>query len=643
LKAPINPQLLVIVGLIVILSALLLAVFGWAIILWWGQPPAVQVEPAGAPGLPATRASQPAISTYSPLYATLQPPAAPVPLQSGASPAAPLATQVAVQVVTPFVPPPTVIPSTVDIDALLAQMSLEEKIGQMLLSGIPGEVFGVQAGRLVSQYHIGGVVYFGENTHTAAQALRLSQDLQAAAAASAHAIPLFIAVDHEGGKVFRFRQDLTHFPNFMALGAANSPDVAALAASAAAQELRAVGINTSLGPDLDVNNQPFNPVIGVRSLGSFPERVAQIGAAYLQGLQAGGVIGAVKHFPGHGATLTDSHTDLPLVDKTAEQLAQEDLAPFKIAIAQETGMVMVAHIAYPHIDPSRAPASLSPVIIGQLLRQQLGYDGVVVTDAMSMGAIASRYPPDQAAVLAAQAGCDLLAYTSAETAIAAYQALLSATQDGRLPVAQVDASVRRVLRLKARYGLFAAASTGLPLQADAHRALAYQIARQSITLSGQAQAPLLNTTSLLLVTPDVLSSGVAAGDGSSYLGDLLRARGVQVDEWIYSVEDAGQTAALTADVQRALPAYPLVLVVTWDALLRQRLAGSQVQVTLLQALFASDKPVILVAGSSPYDLSLAAGRPALALYGGLEPQLEALVDTLLAGQLPTGVLPVALP
>lgn len=636
-----SPQARVILGLTAVVAALAVCALA-ASLLYLGGPrsapaqtsPAAPAEtrpPAvlGQTPLGPVTVGAPLIRETGPVGARL-PETSPMPAPTLLSPA-------------PYTPPPTPIPSDADIEALLGRMSLEEKVGQMILSGLNGPGYGPQAERLITVYHLAGVVYFAENTRSAAQTLRLSQQLQAAASQSGQGIPLIISIDHEGGKVFRFQDDLTHFPNFMTLGAANSPDLAAQVAAAAAQELQAVGINASFAPDLDVNREPLNPVIGVRSLGGDPQRVAQIGAAYLNGLQAAGVIGAAKHFPGHGATASDSHEELPVVNRSLDELAQIDLIPFEAAIANGVGMVMVGHIAFPQIDPSGAPASLSPIFVTQILRQDLGYEGVIVTDAMSMGALTNSYPPDQAALLAAQAGCDLLAYTSPDSAIAAYETLLAAAQQGRLPAAQVEASARRVLRLKARFGLFGELPTGGPIPLEQNRSLAYQAARQAITLVGPAAAPLVNTPSLLLVTPDVLSSGQAAGDGYSYLGDLLRQRGLQVDEWIYSTDDNGQAAAISGQVQRALPQYPLAVLVAWDARLAQR-RGNPAQANLAAIIAASSTPLILVAGSSPYDLSLAPpGRPALATYGGLEVQLEALADALLSPTPPTGTLPVTLP
>jgi beta-N-acetylhexosaminidase len=541
----------------------------------------------------------------------------------------------------PSIPPSSTSPPAVDVDALLAQMSLEQKIGQMIISGVPGRTLSPEAENLIQRYAIGGVVYFGPNTQAPSQVLALSQDLQRVAAGSGRGIPLMIAVDHEGGRIFRFAEGLTHFPSAMALGSANSVDLTYQAAFASAQELLSVGINVSLGPVVDVNDEPLNPVIGTRSFGGFPDRVSGMGVAYIQGLQNRGVIATAKHFPGHGSTTTDSHASLPEIDKSLDQLSQTDLPPFQAAIKADVGMILVGHISNRIIDPSGRPATLSPVLVQQLLRDQMGYNGVVMTDAMSMGAIAG-YSVSEAAVRAAQAGCDLLAYTSPEAAVAGYNALLSAARRGSIPPSRIDEAVRRILLLKARFGLF---SQPLPpggdIPYDEHLSLSRRIAGQALAAGGGLQAPVIQSQSVLLVTPDTLLPGSATGDGVSLLGELLQAQGVKVDEYIYEVDNIGQTAVIQGQVLRAISSFPQAIIVTWNARLRQAGQGETSQINLLNAMLTSGTPVIVVAGDSPFDLSLVGpNQPALATFGALQVQIEALAAALLANSMPPGVMPV---
>jgi beta-N-acetylhexosaminidase len=606
-----RPELLAIGGVILILTAILLGLGVWLAFLVLGSAPAVQ----------ATRLVQTA--GPAPVNPGLDP--------SSLAPVAPPATHTP----RPAIPPrPT---SAVDIERLLAEMSLEEKIGQMIMTGVAGPAFNAQTASLIETYHFGSVVYFAQNAQDPAQTLALSQGLQQAAANSGQGVPLIIAIDHEGGSVFRFAQGLTHFPSPMALGAAGSPDLAYQAAAASARELLAVGVNTSLAPVLDVNDEPLNPVIGVRAFSGYPDPAAQLGAAYLRGLQENGVIAAAKHYPGHGSTIEDSHVTLPIVNKDRLQLAQSDLVPFQAAIQNQAGLILVGHVAYPQVDPSGEPATLSPVLVEHLLRGELGYAGVVMTDAMSMGAITNRYTTQEAALKAVQAGVDLLAYPEAEMAIAARQAILAGVQDGSIRPSRIDESAGRVLRLKQRYGLFDA-QIAPPLAT--HPDLARQVAERGIAFSGRGQAPLVREGRLLLVSPSALPSGGQAGDNLSYLGELLQERGIEVEEWIYSVEDAGQAATVQAQVEQALPGHAQAVMVLWDALLARSEQGSLAQINLLEAVLASGTPAVVVAASSPFDLDLLpAGQPALASFGGLDYQIEALAEALLAQSLPPGRQP----
>lgn len=635
----IQPEMLAMLAVILILGV------GFCIVILWGgmmlmdSVAGVDAQPAptDAPALNPNPVTPPA--TGQPQAATAS--------TAIAKPATVTATTGEIMTDPIPSPSPTLIPTVsaspqVDIEMLLSQMTLEEKIGQMIMTGVPGDRMGVVAQRLVSEYHIGSVVYFAENTTTAEGTRDLSQALQAVAISSGHGIPLIIAIDHEGGLVYRFRGDLTHFPNLMTLGAAGSPELARGAGMAAAQELLAVGVNTSLGPVLDVNSEPLNPVIGVRSLGDNPELITQVGKAYISGVQAAGVIAAPKHFPGHGATTVDSHETLPVLgSRTLADLQRDDLPPFQAAIP-EVGMIMVGHFSLPLVDPSGWPASLSPVLIQQLLRSEMGFDGVVVTDAMSMGAIVKSYPLDEAARLAILAGVDLLAYTDAQSAVQAYKAVLQGVNQGVIPLSRVDESARRVLQLKARFGLFEHRAVSEVDSRTENQALAAQIARQAVTMVGSPKQPLIDTPNLLLVTPDMLPAGSVNGDATSYLGELFMAHGLGIDEWIYATENDRQIAGIQEQIIQALPDYPLVILVSWDARLKEQ-HNRPAQINLLRTVMANSQRVVLVAGSSPYDLVLAGpGVLGVAIYGGLGVQVEALVDTLLSTTPPPGTLPVVL-
>lgn len=630
----IRPEYILSVGVIFILLAILIGVFAWGAILFLQDQDALITKPQNTETQPAmllpTITNSPQTLVVESTVGNASPLPTPAILDTPTFAPLHTATQ------TPQI---AVIPSQVNVDDLLAKMSLEQKIGQMIMTGVSGQAMSPETSALIRDYRLGAVVFFRENVRDPEQTLRFTQALQQAAITSNSGIPLLIAIDHEGGDIFRFQQGLTHFPNPMALGATHSPELSRSVAAASAQELKAVGVNVSLAPVLDVNDQPLNPVIGLRAFAGYPDLAAEIGAAYIQGLQSNGVIAAAKHFPGHGSTTVDSHVALPFVDKSEAELDQNELVPFRAAVESDVAIMMVGHIALPQVDPSRAPASLSPAILQGLLRQKLGYQGVAMTDSMSMGAVAGDYTISQAAVLAVQAGCDLLAYTSPEAAITARNILLSAARNGSIPLQRIDEAVRRVLLLKQRFGLFSGPPPGGAIDREAHQALAVSVAQQAITTIGAAEYPLISTDRVVLVTPDTLPVGSVSGDGFSLLGELLRQRGVQVDEFIYSVRDAGQIQTMQTQARAALANYPLGIVVTWDARIYQGQWGNPAQVNLVDALTNSGSPVILVAGNSPYDLTLARGV-GVAMYGGLSYQVEALVNALLSDTSPAGSLPV---
>lgn len=533
-------------------------------------------------------------------------------------------------------------PSNVDLEILFSQMSLEEKIGQMIMSGMPGRTADNQSAALIQRYYLGGIVYFSDNTQSPVQVLQLSQQLQSLAMATPRAVPLLIAVDHEGGRVFRFKSGLTHFPSPMALGAANRLELAYNVGAANALELRSVGINMSLGPVLDINDVPTNPVIGLRAFGGRVDLVTQVGRMYVIGLQDSGVMAVVKHFPGHGSTSVDSHTDLPVVNKPLEVLWANEFVPFANAIQSHVAGVMIGHIANLAVDPSGTPASLSPIFVQDLLRGKMGYGGVVMTDAMTMGAITEQYGQDEAAVRAVLAGCDVLTFTDPGYAIAAQRAILQAVHSGRISSERIDQSARRVLQLKASYGLFAMpVPSGGDVAYEIDLALARQVAQEAITSIGGALPVLTPGSPVLLITPDKMPSGSTVGDNLSMLGELLVQRGIGVNEWIYPIDDPDEINTIQEQALQAAPGYSQVVVVLYDARLRLANQGEHAQINLLEALLRSGIPLLVVAGSSPYDLALLPpGQAGLATFGLLDIQVDALANVLTGVAQPVGIMPV---
>ncbi|HEY7717714.1 MAG TPA: glycoside hydrolase family 3 protein, partial [Pedococcus sp.] len=354
------------------------------------------------------------------------------------------------------------------VSAVLRRMTPEQKVGQLFVQQVYGSdattpdprnlpLYGVASpAEVVQKYHLGGVIYFAwtDSVKNPDQITALSNGLQKAAVLDrdgAH-VPLQVAIDQEQGVVTRIGPPATQFPGSMALGAGRSTADARTAAAITGEELRAMGVNTNFAPVADTNVNPLNPVIGTRSFSSDPALAASMVAAQVKGYQRDGRVAAsAKHFPGHGDTATDSHVAFPVITHTREQWEELDAPPFKAAIAEGIDMIMTAHLAFPALDDSGDPATLSRPILTGLLREELGFDGVIITDALEMKGVREKYGDAEVAVRALEAGADQLLMTPAMDE--AYAAVLAAVRSGRIPAGDLDAKVRRVLELKKDRGI----------------------------------------------------------------------------------------------------------------------------------------------------------------------------------------------
>ncbi|MFC9708363.1 beta-N-acetylhexosaminidase [Paenibacillus sp. NPDC056933] len=333
----------------------------------------------------------------------------------------------------------------------LDQLSLDEKIGQMILAGVQGTTLDNQAKQMIKDQKVGGIIFYANNVSTLQGTAKFVQSIKDAN--HSNPVPIFMSVDQEGGKVSRMPETVEAIPSNGKVGKSKDADLAETMGELLARQIKLVGFNVDFAPVLDVNSNPKNPVIGDRSFGSSASLVSQMGIAEMKGLRNEEVIPVVKHFPGHGDTSVDSHLDLPVVNKTEEQLAQLEWIPFQSAVKEQVEAVMVAHILYPKLDPHH-PASLSDVIIGQHLRGKFKYDGVVITDDLSMGAIAKNYKLNDAAVATVQAGSDILLVAhSYESAKTIFDTLMSAVKSGKISESRINESVYRILALKQKYNL----------------------------------------------------------------------------------------------------------------------------------------------------------------------------------------------
>lgn len=337
------------------------------------------------------------------------------------------------------------------LTAQISGMTLEQKIGQMLLVGIDGTQLDSQAKKMIAEDDVGGIILYKDNIQSLKSMVTLINDLKKSN--NDNPVPLFMSVDQEGGKVSRMPEEYAAMPGSGKVGAAGNPDSARTMGRLLAREVLSAGFNMNFAPVLDINSNPDNPVIGDRSFGSTAGIVTPLGIAEMKGIAEAGVIPVVKHFPGHGDTSVDSHLELPVVNKTAAGLAKLEWLPFQAAIQEQADAVMVAHILYPKLDPDK-PASLSKPIIGDLLRDQMGFDGVVITDDLTMGAITDHYTLAAAAVDTVLAGSDILLIAHEyKNEQAARQALLAAVKDGTIAETRIDESVYRILSLKQKYKL----------------------------------------------------------------------------------------------------------------------------------------------------------------------------------------------
>jgi beta-N-acetylhexosaminidase len=359
--------------------------------------------------------------------------------------------------------------------------ALRRQIGQLLIAGFAGDTLPIELKSLAREFGLGGVIVFARNIAEPEQVAELSFE----AARLVPDLPLWVSVDQEGGRVARLKAPFTEWPPMATIGRSGDVALARRFASALAAELRAVGITLDYAPVLDVHTNPKNPVIGDRALSDKADDVAKFGAAIIQGLQAEGVAACGKHFPGHGDTSTDSHLELPLVEHPVERLRDVELKPFRAAIEADVAAIMTAHVFMPALDEKR-PATLSSRVVSELLRQELQFEGVILSDDLEMKAIAASYAVPAAAVLAVEAGCDgvLICSGDHDVQASALEALIHAVEEERLRLTRVEDALKRQQRAKER---FLAASVALrPLEGrrlrqvigrDEHRAIADEMAR----------------------------------------------------------------------------------------------------------------------------------------------------------------------
>ncbi|MFC5217227.1 glycoside hydrolase family 3 protein [Streptomyces coerulescens] len=542
--------------------------------------------------------------------------------------------------------------------ALIARMTLPEKVGQLFVMRVYGhsatapdqadidanlKEIGVRtAAELVAKYRVGGIIYFtwAHNTRDPHQMADLSNGIQRASLSRPRGLPVLISTDQEHGIVCRVGEPATLFPGAMAIGAGGSRSDARTLGRIAGQELRALGIRQNYSPVADVNVNPANPVIGVRSFGADPAAVAGLVAAEVAGYQHGRqVASTAKHFPGHGDTAVDSHYGFPVITHTREQWETLDAPPFRAAVRAGIDSIMTAHIMVPALDDSGDPATLSRPILTGILREELGYDGLVVTDSLGMEGVRTKYGDDRVPVLALKAGVDQL--LNPPSLDIAWNAVLKAVRDGELTEARLDESVLRVLRLKAKLRLFDAPyvsqagvdrNVGIP----SHLKAADRIAERTTTLlvNEGALLPLSRRThpKVLVVGADPASPSGTTGPPTGVLATALTELGFTA-----TALSTG-TAPSAATIARAVTAAgeaDAVVVGTYNV------TAANSQKVLVEQLLATGRPVVAVAIRNPYDVAQLPGvRAVLASYSWTDVELRAAARVIAGRVAPRGRLPV---
>ena len=510
---------------------------------------------------------------------------------------------------------------------MITEMTIEEKVGQLIMVGFDGTQANEAIETHIRERFVGGVVLFSRNIETPQQTAELTNQLQRLAEAITRQIPLFIGIDQEGGWVIRLKEGATVLPGNMALGATNSTELAERAGEITAVELAAVGVNLNFAPVMDVNNNPQNPVIDRRSFGESAELVSRLGVAYIHGLQGNGVLATAKHFPGHGDTTVDSHFDLPTVNHARERIHALELQPFRAAIDAGVAAIMTAHIVYPAFDADR-PATLSPTILTDLLRKELGFDGLLITDDMEMKAIDDRYQSGEAAVMAVEAGADIvMVLWTPVKQVEVFDALLSAVKSGRISQTRLDQSVERILKSKeAAFDrrFVDPDAVGETVGAEAHQQLAQTIASQAITVVRNRDnlLPLKlkpETSVLILSKSATLFESFKAHHPNTVEVEIPQKPEVEsiLPQLIQQVENADVViAGITNNEQAAL---------------------------VQQISLGTATPVIVIALGSPYTLR---GCPdvsaSLAAYDIHDASTSAAVDVIVGAREGQGKLPIQL-
>ncbi|MHA7584002.1 glycoside hydrolase family 3 N-terminal domain-containing protein [Paenibacillus vandeheii] len=536
-----------------------------------------------------------------------------------------------------------------DWDKLISYMTVSEQVGQMLMPDIRqwnGKATTTVHDGLKDIIHdqdLGGLILFDKNIVDTRQVTTFTNALQT----EAGDIPMFLGIDQEGGVIQRI-PGVTNLPGQMALGAAGDTTLAEAAGKLTGEELKALGLNINFAPVLDINSNPDNPIIGMRSFGSNADLVTRMGLATIKGLRQSSVIAAVKHFPGHGDTMVDSHLGMPVLTHNLERLNSVELKPFRAAIENGVEMIMTAHIAFPAIDNEQVislkdgssvpiPATLSHKVLNGLLREEMGYEGLIISDAFTMKAIAEHFGENKAVERAVSAGVDIVLMP--QDSAAAHQTLVNAVEGGTIPIETVHASVKRILELKSKYGLF-----------ERSEGLSHKLAKLNTVIGSEEHRTVERNIAERAVT--LLSSRDGVQSDQLHQGDrvvIVAAEYEQAKQLEKQLKPASNSLSLKTEISvigqgrtnEAVAKADYVILASYQFRNVASQFGWNAYQTLIDAMNSRNQRYTLLSLGNPYEMIyLQDVRSALAVYGKQEPNTTAGINVLVGKKEAGGILPV---
>ena len=527
------------------------------------------------------------------------------------------------------------------VNNLINKMTISQKVGQMFVVGFSGTSMSSSLSSAIENYNFGNVIYMGANCNDYLTLAKMSNDIQNKMVSS-NLVPAFISTDQEGGRVARLTNGGTHFISQMAVCATGDYNNAYLEGVAVAKELLSYGINMDFAPVLDVNNNPDNPIIGIRSYAENPISVALYGNNVIKGFKETGLIACPKHFPGHGNTSVDSHYGLPKITSSLEELYQIELAPFISAIANGTDAMMTTHIIFSAIDEVY-PATLSEKVLQGLLRNTLGYEGLIVTDGMGMAAIASNYgTPDVSGVLAVKAGVDILTYTGLSDPKTAHTAIVKAVNNNEITEERINESVRRILLTKLKYGIidnYLVTDVDRTMMLEEHADLNLTFAKESLTLVKGSFTGLDKNKKTLIISPTTthsLGGGLESNSLANYAANYLIKNGhVNVTHKTVSTNISSTDSS---NILNSVSNYDQIVVAFSNVKTSSYTRSAQ----FVKDLCSKHSNVIVIALDTPYDI-LSYGNSVknyICVYGYQKATVEAISMYLNGEFNATGVSPV---